>query len=144
MLNYLKSYTTSTPPNQSPKACKQLFSTPIKQKSTSTLSFETEQPDLIKEVLANAMKTSRTESDLMSLQNSNIESLSSSQLDIGNDEKLRFNNKKFGHKMTKSENHIKINSVGGCGDRKKIIIKKKRKKEKLKKNLNSNSSCVSQ
>lgn len=148
MLHYLKSScSTSTPSkhqqhqqHQTPKACKQLFSTPIKQKSISTLSFQTEQPDLIKEVLANAMKTSRTESDLMSLQNLCTESLSSSHLfSIGNDEKCRFNGRKFGHKMTKSEYHIKIS-----GDNKKKMKKKKKENFNRNSNSNSNSSCVSQ
>lgn len=114
-------------PNSFPRAraCK---NNTLTKHSTSSLSIESNQPDLIREVLA--LKTSRTESDLKQLEITSA--FQSESFDVSADESFcGFRSKKFfSGKFMKSESLTKVNE-----DSK---IKKKRKKEILAK------SCISQ
>lgn len=115
-------------PNSFPqsKACRQ---DSFIDHSTSSLSLANNQPDLIKEVLANSMKTSRTENDIQRLQASPFQSTS---FEANSSESFpSFRNKKSrNNRPTKSESFTKVNEESK--------IKKKRKKDFL------SRSCITQ
>jgi hypothetical protein len=118
---YLKSSTLALRPNSFPqaRACK---SDTYPKHSTSSLSLASNQPDLIKEVLAQSMRTSQTESDLKRLTihaDTPCESFSSRQ------------SKKFrNNRPSKSESFTKVNEESK--------IKRRRRKDLL------SRSCISQ
>lgn len=118
----------ATRPNSFPqaRACKQ--NTFIKH-STSALSFENNQPDLIKEVFSQSLKTSQTESDIQRLKISPFELASFDETPNESFSSLR-SRKSRNARPTKSESFTKVNEESK--------IKKKRKKDIL------SRSCISQ
>lgn len=122
-----KSNSFAVRPNSFPQARACQKDTLIKH-STASLSFDSNQPDLIKEVLAQSMKTSQTESDLKRFE---TKAFKSASFDGPSSESFcSFRSKKFRSRFLRSDSFTKVNE-----DSK---IKKKRKKDFL------SRSCISQ
>lgn len=117
-------------PNSFPqaRACKQ--NTFIKHRTSSSLSIDNNQPpDLIKEVLAQSFRASRTENDLQRLEISPFQSTSFDALST--DSFSSFRSKRFRKSRSiKSETFTKVNEESK--------IKKKRRKDLL------SRSCITQ